>query len=755
MVTAALEKELCTIYGINAARLEKLEGYGSVNYLVTDTDEKKYVLKVYTNQPDFNLVKEEIRVLNSLCVDLEFYVPQTIPSKDGNLYPLDKNNNLLRLLHFIDGEFLYDTENSSEILYSFGRRIAQIAVALSKYDSAEVKARKLSWDLQYFYLNFPLAKHIADPSDRKLVNYFFDLFQQVALDELPYLRHGLIHGDLHDLNVLVENNSVSGLIDFGDISYTPLVADLAIALTYVMLNKPDPITPAVEVILGYHSVFPLEKREVALLPHLITTRLCISLSHSAEAKTKSADTEYILISEKPAWQLLRQWISLNPVFIENSFMEAAGFKKNESAEHQENILSKRIKYFGKSLSLSYSEPIYFSSAAFQYMYDGDGNTYLDAYNNIPHVGHSHPNVSVAASKQIRKLNTNTRYYYDSLAEYAEKLLGYFPQRLNKIFFVNSGSAATDLALRMANTYTKSDHHIVLESGYHGHTLAGINVSSYKFEGKGGRGVPGNITRLPLPKLFNGTFNTTSEYVENAKEEIDSLSQKNIAISSFIFEPTSGCGGQVPLPGSYLKNIFALLGKNKSVTICDEVQTGFGRLGNWFWGFEMHNVVPDMVLLGKPMGNGHPVAAVVTTEEIADKFANGMEFFSSFGGSTVSAEIAMAVLQTIEEEKLQEHAKQTGYYFVRLLQELQKHHPCIGDVRGCGLFLGIEFITANNEPATALAKEVKEGLKKRFILTGTDGKYDNVIKIKPPMCFSKENANQFCEVLNEVLKTINY
>jgi Ser/Thr protein kinase RdoA (MazF antagonist) len=376
--TEEIKKEISGNYNIHAARIDTLEGYGSLNYLITDASGKRYVFKQYTNETEFNLVREEIRILNSICDKLSFSIPYTIPTKDGHLSWTTANNHLSRLLHFIDGEFLYKVENSPEVLFCFGQRIAQVTKTLQQHESAEVKARRLSWDLQYFYLNFPLAKHIGNPSDKALVDYFFDQFHQLALHELPHLRHGLIHGDLHDLNVLVRNKKVTGFIDFGDISYTPLVADLAIALTYVMLNKKDPVENATHVIKGYHSEFALERKEIELLPHLITTRLCISLCHSAEAKIRSADTEYILISEKPAWKLIHHWITINPLSIQNSFLEAAGFAKNDLSHHREDILQKRNKFFGKSLSLSYREPVYFTGAAFQYMYDGDGNSYLDA-----------------------------------------------------------------------------------------------------------------------------------------------------------------------------------------------------------------------------------------------------------------------------------------------------------------------------------------------------------------------------------------
>ncbi len=389
-----------------------------------------------------------------------------------------------------------------------------------------------------------------------------------------------------------------------------------------------------------------------------------------------------------------------------------------------------------------------TGAAFQYMYDFKGNTYLDARNNIPHVGHCHPKISQAISRQTRLLNTNTRYLYDSLAKYTEHILSYFPPKLNKIFFVNSGSAASDLAVRMAQTYTSRNHLLVLEHGYHGNTTIGINISSYKFDGKGGKGISPGVTSLPLPKLFNGKFRTGEEYAKNATEQISGLVNNNILPAAFIAEPVSGCGGQVPLAPGYLKTIKPFLEKHKILTILDEVQTGFGRLGDYFWGFEMHGIVPDLVILGKPMGNGHPVAAVVTTEKISNAFATGMEFFSSFGGNPVSCEAANAVLEVIEEEKLKQNAKETGDYFLSSLKSLQKDFPAIGDIRGSGLFIGVEFINNEEKPDTKFAEMVNNSLKQHFILAGTDGP---VLKIKPPLCFNKSNVDLFIEKLNEILK----
>jgi len=382
------------------------------------------------------------------------------------------------------------------------------------------------------------------------------------------------------------------------------------------------------------------------------------------------------------------------------------------------------------------------------MYDTDGNTYLDAYNNIPIVGHSHPSISEQVSTQVRRLNTNTRYHYDQLTAYSTKLLNYFPDKLNKVYFVNSGSAASDLAIRLATTHTGRRDLLVLEDGYHGNTQLGIEISPYKHNKKGGAGPAEHIHHFPLPKIFNNPL-SAEKITKAALQQIDQLIKNNTLPAAFIAEPISGCGGQVPLPQNYLNEIFPKIKEAGGVCIVDEVQVGFGRLGSWFWGFEMLGVVPDIVILGKPMGNGHPMAAVVCTEEIANSFNNGMEFFSSFGGNPISCAIGTEVLNIIEREKLQVHAKEIGNYWKTELRKLQALFPIIGDVRGEGLFLGIEIVQ-NDKPATKLAVKIKNKMKEAFILTGTDGKDNNVIKVKPPLCFNKDNVDHFCSTLHKVL-----
>ena len=395
-------------------------------------------------------------------------------------------------------------------------------------------------------------------------------------------------------------------------------------------------------------------------------------------------------------------------------------------------------------------------SALQYMYDYEGNTFLDAYNNIMLVGHSHPDVVKAGQSAMARLNTNTRYLYPELTNYAAKLLKKFPPALDKVFFVNSGSGATDLAIRLARTYTERKKIMVLEEGYHGNTLAAIEVSHYKYSKAGSIGKPDHVVQSRLPNAFA----LKPEMQKKAAAHFAALAKELIAkhdgtLGAFIAEPIVGCGGQVPLPVGYLNEVYETVRKQGGICISDEVQVGFGRLGSYFWGFEIHDVIPDIVILGKPMGNGHPIGAVVTTSEIAKKFADGPEFFTSFGGNPVSCLVGEEVLNVIQRDSLQENAKQVGDYFKKELLTLQKSFNSIGDIRGEGLFLGVELVDHDNLPDGKLAKHVKNFLRDNGILSSTDGPHDQVIKIKPPLCFNQENVDEFVSMFRKSLAAFEH
>jgi 4-aminobutyrate aminotransferase-like enzyme len=497
----------------------------------------------------------------------------------------------------------------------------------------------------------------------------------------------------------------------------------------------------------------LEEREVDLLYYLIAARLCISVCNSAHTKTLKPDSPYITISEQPAWDVLRKWIRINPIAARRVFRAAAGLEVGNQPSLPSK-LSRRQAYSGAALSLSYSQPIEMVQSAFQYMYDSEGNTFLDAYNNIMLSGHCHPKVVTAGQRTMAKLNTNTRYIYEEYLGYSEKLLAKFPAHLNKVFFVNSGSAASDLAIRMAMTYTGKKKIMVVEHGYHGNTRTGIDISHYKYSNASGQAKQDYILETPLPKVFNSGFAKESEVARHFGQlALGQIRANQAAIAAFIAEPIVGCGGQVPLAAGYLKEVYKGIREQGGICISDEVQVGFGRLGDFFWGYERHDVVPDMVILGKPMGNGHPIGAVVTTSEIAESFNNGVEFFSSFGGNPVSCAIGSAVLDVIEEERLQQHAKEVGDHLMGLLHELKKEFREIADVRGSGLFLGVEMLDSNGQPHTALAGVIKNKLRESHILVGTDGPFDSVLKIKPPLSFTLSDAEELVRAIRLILRNV--
>jgi 4-aminobutyrate aminotransferase-like enzyme len=392
-----------------------------------------------------------------------------------------------------------------------------------------------------------------------------------------------------------------------------------------------------------------------------------------------------------------------------------------------DIAERRGVVMSRALSLAYAEPLQIVRGRGAYLYDAEGRAYLDLVNNVAHVGHCHPRVVEAGARQMAELNTNTRYLHGSIVDYARRLAATLPDPLHVCFFVNSGSEANDLALRLAAAHTGREDVIVLDHAYHGHLRSQIALSPYKFDGAGGSGRPRTTRVAALP--------TEPGALGSLREAID-------APAAFFAESLQGCGGQIVYPPGYLRAAFEAVRAAGGVCVADEVQVGFGRIGEHFWGFELDGVVPDIVTMGKPIGNGHPLGAVVTTPEVAASFVTGMEYFNTFGGNPVSAEIGLAVLDVIGDERLQAHALAMG---ARLLDGLRAlGSDAIRDVRGRGLFLGVEL--ASRE----LARDVKEGLKARGVLISTDGPNDDVLKIKPPLVISAGDCDRFLEALGEVL-----
>ena len=423
----------------------------------------------------------------------------------------------------------------------------------------------------------------------------------------------------------------------------------------------------------------------------------------------------------------------------------------------EEILKLRSEHLGGNLSISYHKPLKIVRGIGQYLISDDGQAYVDGVNNVCHVGHCHPHVVSAAYRQLSVLNTNTRYLSDNIIEYSRRLLETFPESLSVCFFVCSGSEANELALRMARTYTGRQDIITVDGAYHGNTQALIDISPYKHDGPGGKGAPPWVHKVVMPDGYRGPHKGTGPdagacYAGYVKKAIEAIQSEDRDPAAFICESIMGCGGQLILPDQYLKEAFRFVREAGGVCIVDEVQVGFGRVGSRFWAFETQNIVPDIVTLGKPMGNGHPLAAVITTPEIADAFANGMEYFNTFGGNPVSCAIGMAVLDVIQNERLQENAFKVGERLLNNFKPLIDKFPLVGDVRGLGLFVGIELVKDREKlnPAGEHALYISNRMKDYGFLISTDGPDHNVLKLKPPIVFSEKNADDLAEALEAVL-----
>jgi 4-aminobutyrate aminotransferase-like enzyme len=416
--------------------------------------------------------------------------------------------------------------------------------------------------------------------------------------------------------------------------------------------------------------------------------------------------------------------------------------KDKGPLRDESMLQRRERLMGKAYRLFYEQPVHIVRGEGVWLYDSDGNQYLDVYNNVPHVGHCHPRVVEAVSKQIQTLNTHTRYLHHAVLDYAERLTDKFPPGLDVAMFACTGTEANELALRLARAHTGTSW-----------AIAQITTCYPPGEKRGD-----NIVTVPTPDSFRGLYpdeQAADKYAAHLEIAIEALAQKGHKPAAFIIDTIFSNEGLPAVPPDYLTKAVDIVRKAGGLFVADEVQPGFGRLGTDFWGFEHHGVTPDIATMGKPMGNGYPISAVVSSHEIIEAFHGHSHYFNTFGGSPVACTAALAVLDVIEQQELQVNALETGNYLLRSLKELATNQRLIGDIRGSGLFLGIDLVRnhGSREPATAEADRAINLLRDQGVLIGTTGQYDNVLKIRPPMVFSKSNADLLLHKLEIVLNEI--
>ena len=768
-----------------------LPGERDQNFKIT-AQPSSCVIKIANPETSLSVLELENAAIQIASGLDSFESPKLIRSKAGSyivaIQDSQKQICHVRCISFLLGEpFAKFTPHSPALIREIGRGLGELDRDLSKLNRLPAAKRDLKWDLKNAAEIVSLAIQAMEKSlDAQLqlrsgyLKTLLGSYEKVA-DRVDLLPRSVIHNDANDYNMLIQQDQMTdlvliGLIDFGDIVYSTTINDLAICGAYMMLDKQDPIAAATELVAGYHEASPIGEAELSAVFPLMCMRLCQSVCIAAEQQALKPDNEYLGITEKPAWKAIERLACIDVASVHLRFSDACASSAGESVRARGKatgqvspgeIQALREKSISPSLSLSYDRPLHIVRGRGQYLFDGMDVTYLDCVNNVCHVGHCHPHVVAAAHAQMMQLNTNTRYLHENIVKYAERLIGTMPNSdaanpIEVCFFVNSGSEANDLALRLAQTYTEKRDVAVLDHAYHGHTQALIEISPYKFNHTGGKGQSEHVHVLPAPDGYRGPSKTKDpdcgmNYANLAREVIANGIANGREFGTFIHESLLGCGGQVPLPAGFLKEVYKTVRDAGGVCIADEVQVGFGRVGSHFWGFELSSVIPDIVTMGKPIGNGHPLAAVLTTRAIADAFNNGMEYFNTFGGNPVSCAVGMAVLDVLEDEQLQRNALDVGNWLLTNLDSMKDKFEFVGDIRGSGLFLGIELVQDRKtlEPATKLAHDVVQKMRDRRILMSTDGPFENVIKFKPPMVFSQGDAERLAMTLREVLGKMDF
>ena len=637
---------------------------------------------------------------------------------------------------------------SDEAIRDWATMAARVGRALRGFWHPSA-SRVMLWDAQHALRLRPLLGAVADREVRELVAIALDRYEAVVTPVWPGLRGQVIHTDLCASNVLVDDaGHVTGIIDFGDTSYSALVVDpVAVVETVVGGRTGDDVFRAARLALdGYDRVTPLEPGERRVFGELLAARMCAAVVVPASRGALYEDPEALQAD------LRSEAVTLLRMFAIVGWDEVArrlGGREPGSGWTVPALVERRGRAFGPALTgLSYREPLHMVRGDGVWLSDADGQRYLDAYNNVPVVGHGHPRVVEAIVRQARRLNTNMRYLHETALEVAERLVATTGPELDVVMFVNSGSEANDLAWRIARAVTGNDGGICTDFAYHGISDAIVALSP---EDWSDRAAPDHVRTWEPPDALRAVDRS----VETFEAAIDGLAASGHAPALAILDGVLTSDGIVDLDPALARELVRRTHEADALWVADEVQGGYGRTGAAMWSYERLGIAPDIVTLGKPMGNGHPVAAVITRRDIAERFAATTDFFSTFGGNPVAMAAALAVLEVIDDERLIERAGESGGYLVGRLRELQARVARIGAVRGIGLAIGVEIVRpGTTDPDAAATKEIVEGMRERGVLIGTTGRHGNTLKIRPPLVFERRHADQLVTALEEVLTQLD-
>ncbi len=763
---ADAERTAAEIFGV-AGTATPLVSERDQNVTVTTGDGRGYVLKIANPADDPGVLDMQMRALLHVArSDPTLPVMRLVPSVDGEFQTLvtgpDGRSSIVRMVTLLPGRTMEPVDLRLETLHAFGVAGARLGRALRGFFHPSA-GHRLLWNIKHAMDLRPLVGHIPDAERRAVVAEVLDRFEEHVHPVFADLRAQVIHNDLTPDNCLLDpEQRVSGIIDFGDMAHSALVCDFVSTVEPLMGERPDHFESLEATAAGYASVTPFLDDEVALLPDLLLTRWATTAVISAwRVRSYPENAEYITGWDAGVWAMLDAYRDMGLVAYQRRIREAmhaagrADRPVRRSVSSFDELVERRTRLLGSAISpLSYDRPLHLVRGSGAWLYDVEGRAYLDCYNNVPVVGHAHPHVVEAIARQAATLNTNARYLHDSALELAERLTATMPDGLDTVMLVNSGSEANDLAWRLATTVTGETGGLVTDYAYHGVTTVVADLSPEEWRDAT---APPNVETVPAPNGYRGRYRREEpgwavHYAEHVDGAIAALAAKGVRPAAMVVDAGFTSDGILAPPPEYLQDAVRRWRGAGGVFVADEVQSGFGRPGSHLWGFDVHGVIPDIVTLGKPMGNGHPVAAVITRADIVDRFARETEWFSTFGGNPVACEAALAVLDVIEEEGVRANAAAQGAWIRSGIEELASRHDLIGDVRSLGLLIGVELVRdrVTREPAVAEARAVLNAMRELGVLVGTTGREGHVLKVRPPLVVTRQEAEVLLSTLDRVL-----
>ena len=740
-------------------KLSPLESERDQNYRITTEKGGEYIIKIANSAEDPAIIDMQIKTLEHIAkVDPELPVPEVLISQNRlaieEILASDGSKHCIRVLTYLQGAYPKDDPTEQALLRPMGACLARLALAMRAFFHP-IANYEIFWDLKHTSKLRQHLPYITDPKNHELAKYFLDRFDKYVLPILPKLRAQVLHNDLTPDNMLVEENDpgrIVGIIDFGDMTHTLLIVDLATTIAQMLRGHTDLLEVASEVLAGYHEIIPLEKDELRVLYDLIAARLTmLNLIAAWRVSLHPENRDYITGGVDVTWRTMEDWRALDPEDVTRKFFRTCGFWEMEDGnssskkaiETRQSHLKRRDQLLGPCAYLFYEKPLHIVRGEGVWLYDPDGKRYLDAYNNVSHVGHSHPHVTNSIAKQSRKLNTSTRYMHGLILELAERITARMPDELSVCMFVCTGSEANELAWQMSKLASGNNGALITKFAYHGSTTAAMQFSP--------ESIPSGKLAPYVQTLFAPTSDSNYQKPDSGiNDAISELGRNGYEPGMLLLDTSFVSDGIYTSPKGYLDTLFVNMRQAGGLCVADEVQGGFGRLGNHFWGFEFDDVIPDIVTIGKPMGNGHPLAGVVTRPEIAEALAKETGYFNTFGGNPVSCAAGLAVLEVIEKEGLQQNALVVGQYLREKLTALQEIYPVIGEIHGSGLLQGIDIIKADGKPDPELADRIMNHMRENDVLIGTTGQPYSVLKIRPPIVFKRKDVDILLSALKKAL-----